>query len=224
MLKPEDADAIYHGLLSLESALIEFRRDYTRLAATSQRDDHAARASALARICATIKGITSAYVTLKRHTMEVDRAASRGAILSLGDLALRATKLLVESLLSQLQEVTAHAPDKARHLFGDQPQPIAEVSALVLGGFERASRLWNPPPTDAAATEPRDVEHHRLLREVRADIAVVANAPELCSFLQTGLKSLDWPALGRVCTQLSVVLRLDMEAAPGLPAARSSRT
>jgi hypothetical protein len=64
---------------------------------------------------------------------------------------------------------------------------------------------------------PRDVEHHRVLREVRASIAAMANAPALCHVLQAGTKSLDWPALGRLCAQLSVVLRLDMEAEPGLP-------
>jgi hypothetical protein len=213
----EDGDAVYHALLSLESALIDFRRDYALLSETSQRKDLAMGATALARICATIKIIAFAYATLKRHTIEDDRSAGRGPILSLGDLALRATKRLVESLLDQLQDVVARSPDKARRLFGDQLRPTEAVSALVLGGFAAADRIWNSPPTETSTAELRDVEHHRLLREVRVDIAAVANAPALCSFLQNGIKSLDWPALGRVCVQLSVVLRLDMEAAPSLP-------
>jgi hypothetical protein len=218
MFKPEGTDVVCDALLSLESALIDFRRDYARLTATSQRNDPSAAAPALARLCVTLKVLTSAYVTLKRRTIEGDRATGRGPILSLGDLALRATKLVVESLFSQLHEVIARSPDKARRLFGDQLQPVAEVSALVLGGFAGASRLWNLPPTGTPTAEPRDVEHHRLLRAARADIAAVANAPAMCRFLQGGLKALDWPALGHVCAQLSVVLRLDPEAAPSLPA------
>jgi hypothetical protein len=216
-LDPESADAVYSALLTLESALIDLRRDYALLTETSQRNDPAAGAPALARICATVKVLASAYVTLKRHTVEDDRVAGRGPILSIGDLALRATKLLVASLLSQLQEVIARSPDKARRLFGDQLRQIEEVSALVLDGFEGASRLWNPPPRDATTVEPHDVEHHRLLRAVRPDLAAMANAPELCRVLQAGIKSLDWPALGQVCVQLYAVLRLDMEAAPSSP-------
>jgi hypothetical protein len=130
---------------------------------------------------------------------------------------LRATKLLAASLLNQLQDVIARSPDKARRLFGDQLGPIEEVSALVLDGFDGASRLWNPPPRDATTVEPRGVEHHRLLRAVRADLAAMADAPELCRVLQAGIKALDWPALGQVCVQLSAVLRLDMGTAPSLP-------
>jgi hypothetical protein len=77
-LDPESADAVYSALLTLESALIDFRRDCALLTETTQRNDPAAGAAALARLCATTKTITSAYVKLKRHTREDDRAAGRG--------------------------------------------------------------------------------------------------------------------------------------------------
>jgi hypothetical protein len=212
-----EVEIVYNTLLALESSLIQQRSDYASLADAIQRRDAPAGVAAMTRACDTRNAIASAIVTLKRHTANEDQARGRCRIQSVGDLALRATLLLVVELLAQLQEVVVLEPDKTDRLFGSRLRSIRDVSDLVLEGFAGAVRLWRPVVADGPILASRDPEHYRILREVRAAIAATATDLELSQFLLIGILSVDSPVLARVCAQLAVVLRLDMEAAPGGP-------
>ena len=211
MIQQEPDEPILDVLLSLESAQIELRAQYTDFFRAAEQNLPILGATAVAGVCRAGKAIAAAVPPLKKYIGDAGRCGGGGTIWSIHELALRAVIVFATSRLTRLHALVAQSPHRTHHLFIGRLRTMDDVSALVLDCFASSVEWTTPPAPGALAPEP---EHHRALRAAQARVVAVSNDPDFRHFLSEGLHSFDWPELGRACVVLDAVLRLDMEAPP----------
>jgi hypothetical protein len=208
-------DEIFNALLTLESSLIELRREFASFTEATSKNLPSQGLAAITNICRVRDAIATSVMTLMPYVADADRIAGRVAVRSIDELGRRAIVSFATALLATLRELAARSPARARHLFVGKLRSMEDVSAWVLDCFSTLAPLWTIPkqPGDLVPVPP-GAEHHRMLRAACVGTVAMVNDPDFVHVLRSGIAASDWPELAHACTQLAIILRLDMEAPP----------
>jgi hypothetical protein len=143
------------------------------------------------------------------------------AVESIGELALRARRLVIIRQIAYLRDVLREpaASSRARNWFIGRFESIHDVATFFHDELHRINAIWIQYREDDAAPHISSTDRVTLYR---ASVRVAQRAlrdlleqPDLAQFLRAGLAMADWPAVHTAFTEIAAALAVQVDTVSG---------
>ncbi|HEU4734997.1 MAG TPA: hypothetical protein VFT22_44195 [Kofleriaceae bacterium] len=224
---------VAHGVCSLETHIVEFRRVSRRLQALKGARDRILIETALHEVRRTFENLRVTYTALRRQILAFEATSTGDSAQSLRELVVRAEMFVITAHLRQITQVL-HAetfggivdPGRACTLFTGRLQSMDDVMDFVANEFARVTATWLPhlqahsPEVDTPdAIESRRTRYRQAVGEALRRVSAIAEHVDFAAFLHAGMSNFNRPVVQAACTQIAEILaiarRIDEELDPG---------
>lgn len=162
--------------------------------------------------------VVTMYERLHASIIPADELGS--AVESIGELVLRARRMVILSQIGQLRDILrgSAAKNRARSWFGGPFEDIDDVAMFFHNELYRINNIWIQYRTDDAAqraSSDRTTIYRASVRLAQRDLRDLLEFPDLAHFLREGLAMADWPEVHTAFTEITAALAVTIDTVSG---------
>jgi hypothetical protein len=217
---PFQSRVVVEALQGLERQLAVHRDPLAQVATALSTGHFAPALQATEELRDVLAIIVSLYQRLYANVVPLDEMG--GPVESLGELALRARRMVIMAQLEHLRDLLREpkASERARSWFVGDFASIDDVTAFFTGRFAQINQIWTPyRQAHASAAGMSSIDRITLyrtsVRVAQGALRELRNHPDLAYLLRAGQGAVDWPEVRTACSEIAVAVAVQVDVTSG---------